>query len=437
MLSRSPDPVRCLPARRPLHAQLRVGGDKSISHRALILAALAEGVTEIEGLLQAEDVLSTQAVLQAMGVRINATGERTNVEGLGSIEAFTEPNGVLDAGNSGTTARLMAGLLAAAPFFSVLSGDASLRKRPMDRVALPLRKMGATIDGREGGRLLPLAFRGRKLQGVTYALPIASAQVKSALLLASLFAQGESQIVEPRPTRDHTERMMAAFGVKMSRDKERIALSGPQRLHTPGHFNIPGDFSAAAFFLAAAALVADSQVTVEGVGINPGRIGLLQILSAMGGKWSVERVHLSAGEPVGDVTVCYAPLKGTEIGPELVPAAIDELPLFAVLGASAHGTSVLRGAEELRVKESDRIRTTLAILRSLGVEITELADGWVVTGPQRIHGGSVETKGDHRIAMTAAIAALIADGPVLIDDAASVGISFPTFFTVLEKLRNA
>ncbi|MBE3557003.1 MAG: 3-phosphoshikimate 1-carboxyvinyltransferase [Firmicutes bacterium] len=416
---------------------MRVVGDKSISHRALILAALADGVTEIEGLLQSADVLSTQAVLQAMGVQIITTGEYTSVTGRGSFENFTEPNGVLDAGNSGTTARLMAGLLAATPFFSVLSGDTSLRRRPMDRVTMPLRTMGATMDGREGGRFLPLAFRGRKLHGVTYELPIASAQVKSALLLAGLSAQGESRIVEPRPTRDHTERMMTAFGVEMSRDKERIALPGPQMLHTPGHLNIPGDFSAAAFFLTAAALVPDSEVTVEGVGINPGRIGLLEILSAMGGKWSVDRVRLSAGEPVGDVTVRYAPLRGVEVGPEQVPAAIDELPLFALLGASAHGISTLRGAEELRVKESDRIRTTLTLLRSLGVEVTELADGWAISGPQRIHGGCVETKGDHRIAMTAAIASLIGEGPVTIDDAASVDISFPTFFAVLEMLYKA
>lgn len=414
----------------PLRGRMRVPGDKSISHRAVMLGALAEGVSHVRGFLEGEDTRATARVLEQLGVRIEvpSASERI-VHGVG-LHGLRAPAGSLDCGNAGTGMRLLAGVLAAQRFDSVLVGDASLSKRPMRRVIDPLERMGASIDA-EGG-LPPLRIRGgRTLHGIDYELPVASAQVKSAVLLAGLYAQGSTRVVEPHPTRDYTERMLGEFGWPIDFAPGLARLEGGHRLRATD-VDVPADFSSAAFFLVAASVVPGSELCVEAVGMNPRRTGLLAALRLMGADIEVQGAREQGGEPVADLHVRYAPLRGVEIPVELVPDMIDEFPALFAAAACAQGRTVVRGAAELRVKESDRIATMAAGLRTLGVCIDETPDGAIIDGGP-LHRGDVDSHGDHRIAMSFAIAAQRADGPVRIADVANVATSFPGFVALARR----
>ncbi len=408
----------------PLRGSVGVPGDKSVSHRALMFAALADGASHIRGFLEGEDTRATAAVLQQLGVRIDAPadGERV-VHGVGlhGLRASDDP---LDCGNAGTGMRLLAGLLAGQAFDSTLIGDASLSKRPMRRVTDPLTAMGARIDTRDG--LPPLVIHGgQRLHGIRYELPVASAQVKSALLLAGLYAEGETEVIEPHPTRDYTERMLAAFGWPIAFEPGRARLSGGHVLHATG-VDVPADFSSAAFFLVAASIVPGSELRLPAVGLNPRRTGLLEALRLMGADIRVENEKTSGGEPVGDLVVRYAPLRGVELPETLVPDMIDEFPALFVAAAAARGNTVIRGAAELRVKESDRLATMATGLRALGIQVDETPDGATIHGGT-LAGGTVESLTDHRIAMSFAVAGLVAQEPVRINDCRHVATSFPGF----------
>ena len=409
---------------RPLHGSVRVPGDKSVSHRALMLAAIAEGESRIRGFLEGEDTRATAAVLVQLGVRIDtpSAGERV-VHGVG-LHGLRGVAQSLDCGNAGTGMRLLTGLLAGQAFDSVLVGDASLSKRPMRRVTDPLVLMGARIDTHEG--LPPLHVHGgQPLQGIRYELPVASAQVKSALLLAGLYAAGETEVIEPHPTRDYTERMLAAFGWPIAFAPGRAKVEGGHALHATD-VEVPADFSSAAFFLVAASIVPGSELRLPAVGLNPRRTGLLQALRLMGADITVEHEREAGGEPVGDLVVRHAPLRGVELPEALVPDMIDEFPALFIAAAVASGTTVIRGAAELRVKESDRIATMASGLRTLGAAIEETPDGAVIRGGG-LGGGTVESYLDHRIAMSFAVAGLVATGPVRIHDCRHVATSFPGF----------
>jgi 3-phosphoshikimate 1-carboxyvinyltransferase len=407
-----------------LHGELRVPGDKSISHRAIMFAALAEGVSRIDGFLEGEDTRATAAIFARMGVRIDTpSASRRVVHGAG-LHGLAAPQGALDCGNAGTGMRLLAGLLAGQRFDSVLSGDASLSKRPMRRVIEPLAAMGARIDSAPGG-LPPLRIRGSALHGIDYELPVASAQVKSAVLLAGLYAQGETSVREAHPTRDYTERMLAAFGWPIRFEPGRARLSGGHRLHATDVV-VPADFSSAAFFLVAASLVPGSHLLLRAVGLNPRRTGLLDALRLMGADIRELDVREQGGERVADLEVRHANLRGIEVPVALVPDMIDEFPALFVAAAGADGTTTIRGAAELRVKESDRIAVMAAGLRELGIAVDEAPDGAVVHGG-RLRGGEVDSAGDHRCAMSFAVAGAIAAAPVRILDCANVATSFPDF----------
>jgi 3-phosphoshikimate 1-carboxyvinyltransferase len=407
-----------------LHGTLTVPGDKSISHRALMLAALAEGASHVRGFLEGEDTRATAAVLARLGVAIDApsAGERI-VHGVGLHGLHGYP-GLLDCGNAGTGMRLLAGLLAGQAFDSTLGGDASLSKRPMRRVTEPLERMGARIDTHDG--LPPLIVHGgRSLHGIRYELPVASAQVKSALLLAGLYAEGETEVIEPHPTRDYTERMLEAFGWPITFAPGQARISGGHVLRATD-IDVPADFSSAAFFLVAASIVPGSLLRLAAVGLNPRRAGLLHALRLMGADIAIENERRSGGEQVGDLVVRHAPLHGIELPDALVPDMIDEFPALFVAAAVAEGTTVVRGAAELRVKESDRLATMAAGLRALGVAIDETPDGAIIRGGS-IGAGAVQSHGDHRIAMSFAVAGLVAQGPVRIEDCRNVDTSFPGF----------
>ncbi|HEY8328323.1 MAG TPA: 3-phosphoshikimate 1-carboxyvinyltransferase [Rhodanobacter sp.] len=409
---------------RPLHGSVRVPGDKSVSHRALMLAAIAEGESRIRGFLEGEDTRATAAVLAQLGVRIDtpSAGERV-VHGVG-LHGLRGASRALDCGNAGTGMRLLTGLLAGQAFDSILVGDASLSKRPMRRVTDPLALMGARIDTHDG--LPPLHVHGgQPLHGIRYELPVASAQVKSALLLAGLYAAGETEVIEPHPTRDYTERMLAAFGWPIAFAPGRAKLEGGHALHATD-VEVPADFSSAAFFLVAASIVPGSELRLPAVGLNPRRTGLLQALRLMGADITVEHEREAGGEPVGDLVVRHAPLHGVELPEALVPDMIDEFPALFIAAAVASGTTVIRGAAELRVKESDRIATMASGLRTLGAVVEETPDGAVIHGG-RLGGGTVESHLDHRIAMSFAVAGLVATGPVRINDCGHVATSFPGF----------
>jgi 3-phosphoshikimate 1-carboxyvinyltransferase len=411
----------------PLHGSVGVPGDKSVSHRALMFAALADGPSRIRGFLEGEDTRATAAVLQQLGVRIDAPadGERlVHGVGLHGLRGSGEP---LDCGNAGTGMRLLAGLLAGQAFDSTLVGDASLSKRPMRRVTDPLAAMGARIDTHDG--LPPLHVHGgQPLRGIRYELPVASAQVKSALLLAGLYADGETEVIEPHPTRDYTERMLAAFGWPIAFEPGRAKLSGGHALRATD-VEVPADFSSAAFFLVAASIVPGSGLRLPAVGLNPRRTGLLEALRLMGADIRVENARSSGGEPVGDLVVCHAPLHGVELPEALVPDMIDEFPALFVAAAVAEGRTTIRGAAELRVKESDRLAAMATGLRVLGAHVEEAPDGAVIEGGA-LAGGTVESLTDHRIAMSFAVAGLVAEGPVRINDCRHVATSFPGFMAL-------
>ncbi len=412
----------------PLRGSVGVPGDKSVSHRAVMLGALAEGTTHIRGFLEGEDTRATARVFSQLGVRIDtpSASERI-VHGVG-LHGLRCSDFALDCGNAGTGMRLLAGVLAGQCFDSTLVGDASLSQRPMRRVIEPLAAMGAQIDA-EARDLPPLRIRGgRRLHGIDYALPIASAQVKSAVLLAGLYAEGETVVREPHPTRDYTERMLAAFGWPIRFSPGEARLSGGHKLRATS-VDVPADFSSAAFFLVAATLIPGSELRIEAVGMNPRRTGLLQVLRAMGADIEELDAREQGGEPVADLRVRYAPLRGIEVPPALVPDMIDEFPVLFVAAACASGTTLIRGAAELRVKESDRLAAMSSALRVLGIRVDESSDGAAIEGG-RLRGGLhaiVDSHGDHRIAMSLAIAAQMADGEVRIGDVANVATSFPGF----------
>ncbi|TGD73473.1 3-phosphoshikimate 1-carboxyvinyltransferase [Mangrovimicrobium sediminis] len=405
--------------------EARVPGDKSMSHRSIMLGALAEGTTRVTGFLEGEDALATLGAFRAMGVEIERHGAgEVVVHGVG-LHGLKPPSQALDLGNAGTGMRLMAGLLAGQPFDAELTGDASLCSRPMGRVITPLESMGAKIDASEGGRPPLRIHGGRQLQGIHYDLPMASAQVKSCVLLAGLYAQGRTSVTEPAPTRDHTERMLRGFGYQVSNHDGVIGLEGGGRL-LACNIDVPGDISSAAFFLVAASIAPGSDLLLNHVGINPTRIGVLNILREMGADITLKNQREVGGEPVADIRVRYAPLHGIEIPEDQVPLAIDEFPALFIAAACAEGRTVLRGAEELRVKESDRIAAMAEGLTTLGIANEILPDGIIIDGGT-LGGGEIRTFMDHRIAMAFAIAALRAQGEILVHDCDHVATSFPGF----------
>nr|WP_156820352.1 3-phosphoshikimate 1-carboxyvinyltransferase [Synechococcus sp. PCC 7336] len=422
-----------------LRGAIAIPGDKSISHRSLMLGALAEGETSIRGLLLGEDPRSTAACFRAMGAEISKlNSELVTVRGVG-LSGLKEPVDVLDAGNSGTTLRLMLGILAAqAGRFFAVTGDGSLRSRPMGRVVTPLQKMGAQIWGRVGGDRAPLAVQGQRLQGIHYQSPVASAQVKSCVLLAGLWAEGETTVTEPAPSRDHSERMLTAFGADLSVDRAaRTATvrSGAQLYGQP--VTVPGDISSAAFWLVAGAIAPEADLLVQNVGINPTRTGILDVLQQMGANLKLENEREEAGEPIADVRIQSSQLQGCEIGGDTIPTLIDEIPILAVAAAFAQGKTTIRDAAELRVKESDRLAAMATELTKMGVLLEEHPDGMEIWGGQPLEGAVVESYGDHRIAMSLAIAALQANSPTTIRGADCASISYPTFVPTLQQIAPA
>lgn len=416
-----------------LRGQLAVPGDKSISHRTLLLGAIAAGVSRVEGFVPAADCLATLGVVRALGVEVEElTPSTLLVHGRG-LRGLREAGDVLDCGRSGTAMRLMAGILSGQPFFSILSGDAQLRGRPMSRIVDPLRLMGATLLGRDGGRRPPLAIQGGHLAGIDYRLPVASAQVKSALLLAGLYAGSPTTLRQPGPSRDHTERMLQAMGCDLWQEGHDLILA-PAQPPRALDVHVPGDFSSAAFLIVAATLAPGSEVNLEGVGVNPTRTGLLDVLRAMGARVLVHDTRSVGGEPVADLAVCAAELRGTVVGGDLVVRAIDEFPVLAVAASQAQGETIVRDAAELRVKETDRIATTVEELRRLGAAIESRPDGFVVHGPTPLKGGRVDSHGDHRLAMALTVAGLIAAGETVVQGADSIGDSFPGFEAALALL---
>jgi 3-phosphoshikimate 1-carboxyvinyltransferase len=437
MGSTSPSEVTVHPA-RAVRGSVRPPGDKSISHRYAMLAALADGQTTINGYSTGGDCASTLTCLKGLGVRIHETGRtdrdgiQLRVHGVG-LYGLEKPARTLDAGNSGSTMRMLAGFLAAQPFATTMNGDASLRRRPMRRVIAPLERMGARITSHEGRP--PLTIEGRRpLTAIDFQSEVASAQVKSAVLFAGLYADGMTRVTEPMATRDHTERAFEAFGVQIKRAGTSVAITGGQRL-IGGIRRVPGDMSSAAFWMVAAAALPGSEIRVEHVGLNPTRCGVMDILRRFGARIDIVRAPETADEPFGTVTVRHGELLPIEILPAEVPGVIDELPVLAAL--ATHGGDLrVTGAAELRVKESDRITSVVTGLRALGADADELPDGFHIRGNRPLHGGTVHAHEDHRLAMAFAVAALAASGPVVIEGADAAAVSYPTFFAELERLRS-
>lgn len=409
--------------------------DKSISHRAVILSSIANGKGFVKNLLRAKDIESTVNAFRALGTLIEDEGDRLVIHGKG-IHGLSEPLDVIDCGNSGTTIRLLSGILSGNPFFSVLTGDSSLRARPMARIIKPLSLMGAEITARAGNTLPPLAIKGSHLNPVQYDMPVASAQVKSCILLAGLYADGDTLIDESSKSRDHTERMLPSFGADVTVHGSRIMVKGGREL-SANNLEIPGDFSSAAFFIVASLLIPGAEITALNVGINPTRTGLLAVLRDMGAKIGISNIRDVSGEPVADIHCSgRASLKAVRITGEAIPSLIDEFPILCVAASLAEGTTTIRGAEELRVKESDRIKAISSELRKMGVEIEEYPDGLSIRGTELLQGTDVESHGDHRIAMSMAVAALTAQGRTVIHGASSVDISFPGFFEIIRSLSS-
>ncbi len=415
-----------------VRGEITVPGDKSISHRSIMFGSLARGTTTVQGFLRGEDNMATLNAFRAMGVEIADDGEILTISGQG-LHGLREPGDVVDCGNSGTSIRLLTGLLAGQNFFSVLTGDQYLRKRPMKRVVAPLALMGAVIHGRDGGEKAPLAIVGGGLKGIDYASPVASAQVKSAILLAGLYADGETTVTEPHRSRDHSERMLAHFGATIRVTDRGATVAGGREMEGR-EIVVPGDISSAAFFLVAGLIVPGSELLIKGVGVNPTRTGIIDILLAMGGDITLQDQRHLSGEPVADLLVRSSSLKGIEIKGELIPRAIDEFPVVAIAAAMAEGVTTIRDAKELRVKETDRISATAANLRSAGVSVVETDDGMIVTGRGRLDGCTVESRGDHRIAMAMLIGGLAAAAPVTVTDIGCIATSFPRFMSLLEQV---
>jgi 3-phosphoshikimate 1-carboxyvinyltransferase len=424
-----------------LRGSVQVSGDKSITHRALLLGAIAAGTSHVGGFSPAADCLATLHAVRALGIEVEEPAPATwLIHGQG-LRGLREPDDVLDCRRSGTTMRLLAGLLAGQPFVSLLSGDVQLRQRPMGRIVVPLRRMGATLLGRDGGQNPPLAIQGSRLRGIDYTLPVASAQVKSALLLAGLYAEGPTALHLPGPARDHSERMLAAMGCSLQFSACDVQLVPGNRLQALD-MTVPGDFSSAAFLVVAATLVPGSDIRVEGVGVNPTRTGLLDVLRAMGADVRLEGERTTGGEPVADLRVRAATLRGTAVRGDLVVRAIDEFPILAVAASQAQGETIVRDAAELRVKETDRIATTVQELRRLGAQIESRPDGFVVRGPTPLRspalvegqGAAVHSHGDHRLAMALAVAGSVARGLTVVEDTGCIADSFPGFGAALSQL---
>jgi len=415
-----------------LSGELNVPGDKSISHRSVILGSLAKGRSKVTNFLDGEDCIRTVDAFRKMGVSIQQEGTDLLIESNG-ISSFTEPNQPLNFGNSGTGIRLMLGILAGLPFFTTSYGDESLSKRPMDRVVKPLRKMGAEIDGRNDGNLLPISVKGRKLHGIDYKLPVKSAQVKSAILLAGLLAEGETKVTETVPTRNHSENMLQAFGADIHRDAYTTTITSKNQL-TATDVHVPGDISSAAFFLVAGAIVPGSKLVLKNVGLNKTRTGIIDVLEQMGAEIKIDNEKVISGEAIGDITISYQSLNGIVIEGEIIPRLIDEIPIIALLATQAEGETLIKDAEELRVKETDRITAVADALNILGAAITPTDDGMIIKGKTVLRGGKIAARNDHRIAMMGAIASLIATEEVIIDDTSCIATSYPTFFNDLESL---
>jgi 3-phosphoshikimate 1-carboxyvinyltransferase len=419
-----------------INGKIKVPGDKSISHRSLILASIAEGESKIEGLLEAEDCLSTMGIMRDLGIKITKenTGNYT-VQGRG-LAGLQEADNVLDCGNSGTSMRLLAGLLSSQDFYSVLTGDHSLRKRPMQRIIGPLSNMGAEIWSRKDG-LAPLSIKGQKLQSMNYELPVASAQLKSSILLAALKTESETVIVEPAVSRDHTERMLKGAGVDLEIKKDRLILKeAAERKLSPFNIKVPGDISSAAFFIAAGLLADSGSLLIKNVGINQTRSGFLEIVEAMNGKIELLNQKDEGGEPTADILVKASKLKGCEVSGEIIPRLIDEIPIISVMAVMAEGKTIIKDAEELRVKETDRIAAVVKEFKRLGIEIIENPDGMEITGVQKVKGGiEVESYHDHRIAMSLAVLALNTEKGITINGSEIISTSFPNFKELLAEVR--
>lgn len=416
-----------------LKGSIQVPGDKSISHRAIMFGSMATGTTTVEGFLMGDDCLSTISCFKKLGVKIDITDKLVTIQSEGE-DSWIEPSEVLDTGNSGTTTRLMLGLLAGTGFHSVLAGDESIAKRPMKRIINPLREMGADIRGRQDGQYTPLAVQGISLKAIDYTLPVASAQVKSAILLAALKAEGKTIIHEPIASRDHTEIMLEHFGATITREDHLIKLEGGQKL-TAANVQVPGDISSAAFMIGAALITEGSKVILKNVGINPTRTGILDVVEQMGGVIEIEE-NDTQGERSADLTVTSSALKGIEIGGDLIPRLIDEIPLIALIATQAEGTTIIKDAEELRVKETDRIAAVVMELSKMGADIEATEDGMIIHGPTALSGAEMTSYGDHRLGMMAAIGALAASGEIVIDDPDCISISYPNFFEQLNLLTD-
>ena len=408
--------------------QIKVPGDKSISHRAVMLGSLANGVTEISGFLKGADCLSTIDCFRKMGIDIDKNGENVTVHGNG-LRGLKKPDEMLYTGNSGTTTRLLCGILAGQNFDTSITGDASIQKRPMGRVVQPLSMMGAKIEN----EYCPLYITGTKLHGIDYKMPVASAQVKTAIILAGLYADGETVIHEIEKSRDHTELMLSAMGADLTVDNLDITVKPTNDL-TAVNVDVPGDISSAAFFLVLGAIMPNSQITVTNVGINPTRTGIINVLKDMGADITLENVHTSAGETVADITVRSSSLKGTTVGGDIIPRLIDELPIIAVAAVFADGQTVIKDAQELKVKETNRIRAVVDEFNKCGIAITETDDGMIINGGKSIHGADFKTYGDHRMAMSLTVLAQLADGESTLDDSDCACVSYPTFFDDFYKL---
>ncbi|AOY75814.1 3-phosphoshikimate 1-carboxyvinyltransferase [Clostridium formicaceticum] len=415
-----------------IQGKITVPGDKSISHRAVMLSSISKGVSRIQGFLRGEDCLSTIACFRGLGIEIEDKGKEIILQGKG-LHGLKEPADVLDAGNSGTTMRLLSGILAGQEFLTIVTGDGSLRKRPMARVAVPLRKMGATIEGRDNGNLAPLVIRGGNLKAIDYTSPVSSAQVKSAILLAGLYSGGKTIVREEITSRDHTEKMLKSLGAKITTEAGKVTVERSE-LYSQGEIEVPGDISSAAFFMAAAAAIPGSHLIIEKVGLNPTRTGIIDVLKEMGAEIEIDNVFTSGGEEIGDIIIKGKKLQGTSIGKEIMPRLIDEIPVIAVIAAVAEGKTMITGAEELKVKESNRITSMVTEMKKLGIRVTELPDGMEIEGNNQISGGVVESYGDHRIAMAMAIAGLFANDSVEINDSACIAVSFPEFEETLKQV---
>lgn len=426
--------IELQPTMKGLKGMLDIPGDKSISHRSVMFGSIAQGVTRVTNFLPGDDCLSTISCFRKLGVVIEENENELIIYGNG-FDGLKEPDEILDVGNSGTTIRLLLGILAGRPFFSSIIGDHSIGKRPMTRVTEPLRSMGAQIDGRNNGEFTPLSIRGGHLNPIHYNMPVASAQVKSALILAGLQAEGETIIIEKAESRDHTERMIRKFGGEVHKNNREITIKGGQRL-SASDILVPGDISSAAFFLVAAAIVPNSEIVLKNVGLNPTRTGIIEIMNKMGANLEISQNEVDSFEPAGDITVKTSSLRGTVVEGDVIPRLIDEIPIIALLATQAEGTTIIKDASELKVKETNRIDTVVQELTKLGASIEATDDGMIIHGGTTLTGGKVSSHGDHRIGMMLAIASLLSKDKVELENPDAISVSYPNFFNHLNSLKN-